>query len=486
MTKAEAAQELLRRDNAIADLNCYAMERGFWPARHHQLLTGTLMRAIRGKTLSPRVMVFEGPGTAKSTYTSKLAPPWAMAQPTPHGMPWDILACSHTAELAEDFSRVVRGYVRDEPELLEFGLSDELTNVRHWATSKGDHYRCAGVGQGISGRRGDLGLIDDPVPNREEADSETSRRKVWNWYCDDFRQRLKPTATIVIVMTRWHEDDLAGRILPPEWNGEGGMIQARDGEWWEVVSIPSLCYDEATDPLGRKVGESVWPEWMPLPWLHQVRASMSPRSWSAMHQQQPAPEDGDFFRREWMGRYTAIPTGCRFFLATDGAVTDEDGDWTVHVVVGVDAMNRLYVVDLWRARTSNMAEIADAGLDLVAKWKVATWLGESGMFERVFSGIRSTRMRERNTFCPTETYTRTKRKDEEAQPIRGRWSQGMVMLPEQAPWLAALEHEMLRFPAGRHDDQVDALALIGLHLDKVVAPPVIRHDMAVAQEDRPW
>lgn len=470
MTQAEAASELLRRRRARADLNTYSMERGFWPARHHQILTRMLTRVIRGE--SKRGMVFKGPGTAKSTYTSKLAPPWACAQPTPHGMPWDIIACSHTAELAEDFSRVVRGYVRDDPTLLGFGLDAELTGVRHWATTKGDHYRCAGVGQGISGRRGDLGIIDDPVPNRESADSPKDRAKTWNWYCDDFRQRLKPEASILLVMTRWHEDDLAGRILPPTWNGESGRFQARDGEWWDVIALQSLSDGTPGDPLERAgLDESVWPEWMPVPWLLQARASMSPRSWSAMHQQKPAPEDGDFFRREWLQRYTAVPPGCRYFVASDWA-TPDGGDMTVHVLIGVDATNRLYVVDVWYGNGTT-AEGIDAALDMVVKHRAAAWLNEKGVLWRMIEGQAQARMKERNIFVPLETYARTANKPTMARAIQGRWSQGMVLLPEQAAWLARLERSLLRFPAGSGDDDIDALALIGMHLEHVVAPPVI-------------
>jgi predicted phage terminase large subunit-like protein len=480
-TKAEAAAELLRRDSAVASLDCYAMERGFWPGAHHRVLTSMLQRVVWSKT--KRGMVFMGPGTAKSTYTSKLTPPWAFAQPTPHGMPWDILACSHTATLAQDFSRVCRGYVRDDAPLLGFGLSEELTGVEHWATTKGDHYRCAGVQQAIAGKRGDLGIIDDPVPGREQADSETERRKTWNWYRDDFRQRLKPEASILIVMTRWHEDDLAGRILPEGWNGENGMVQARDGEWWDVVAMPSLSDGRANDPLGRtETDQSVWPEWMPVPWLRQARDSMSPRSWSAMHQQRPAPEEGDFFQRAWFGRYQSIPIGCRYFVASDWATPDGD-DSTCHVVIAVDPGGRLYVADVWRGRGTT-AEGIDAALDLARKYSAACWLNEKGVLWRMIAGQAQARMRERNVFVPTEEYARTADKPTMARAIQGRWSQGMVMLPEQAPWLADLEAELLRFPAGRHDDQVDALALIGMHLEHVVAPPKQSFQTYQAQPER--
>jgi predicted phage terminase large subunit-like protein len=467
MTPDEAIQTVLARRRARRSLAAYAMERGFWPARHHMLLIDALERLARGET--NRLMVFQGPGTAKSTYTSKLFPAWLMGQKSPHGMPWDVLACSHTATLAEDFSREVRGAVRDRPHLLGYGLSEELASVGHWATTKGDHYRCAGVQQAIAGKRGDLGLIDDPVPGREQADSETERRKTWAWYRDDFRQRLKPTAAIALVMTRWHEDDLAGRILPKDWNGESGRIQARDGEWWEVIAIKSLS-DGGPDPLGRtEPDQSVWPEWMPNEWLIQARASMSARSWSAMHQQQPSPEGGDFFRRDWLGRYRAIPAGCRYFLGSDWA-TPGGEDASVHALVAVDASNRLYLADLWTGHGTT-AEGIDAALDMIARTKAACWINEKGPLWRMIDGQAQARMRERNVFCPVETYARTHDKTVVARAIQGRFSQGMVMLPEEAPWLAGLENQLLRFPAGGHDDMVDALAMIGLHLEHVVAPP---------------
>ena len=468
VTQPEAAAYALARRRAKASLACYAMERGLWPAKHHLILLMMLERAFRGECR--RGMVFMGPGTAKSMYTSRIAPPWGLAQQSPHGMPWDILACSHTMGLSEDFSKSIRSSVRDEPNLLGYGLSDDFTAVEHWATTKGDHYRIGSVGNAIAGKRADIGIIDDPVPSREQADSITYREKTWKWYQDDFRKRVKPTGSIIIVMTRWHDDDLAGRILPPTWNGESGTFLGRDGrEEWEVVSMPSLCHTPATDPLGRALGESVWPEWMPREWLETERATSSPRSWSAMHQQQPAPEDGDFFRREWFGRYTAIPTGCRYFLSSDFA-TPNGNDATCHAMLAVDASNRLYVADLWHQFGAETAIAIDAALDMIAKYKPACWLNEKGVIWRMLEAQVRMRMRERNVFCPDEQYARSKSKEETAQTIRDRWSQGMVMLPEQAPWLADLERELLRFPAG-HDDRVDALALFGLHLDKVIAPP---------------
>lgn len=454
------------------------MERGYWPARHHLYLIERLEAVARGECR--RLMVFMPPGSAKSTYTSQLFPAWLMAQPSPHGMPWDILATSNTSNLAEEFSLRVRRHARESARLLGYNLNDESQALTRWEIEGRGVYRCAGAGSAIAGQRADIALIDDPVKGSEQADSETQRTKIRTWYVDDLRQRVKPEGAIVIVQTRWHEDDLSGSILPADWDGESGQIKGRDGEVWEVVCLPQFATRE-DDPLGRKPGEPLWPEWMPHAACKQMRATMSPRSWSALHQQRPSPDTGGYFDRKWFGRYSAVPVGSRAFLASDWA-TPEGTDWTVHVVVAVDAMSRLYVVDVWRGQGTT-AESIDAALDIAQRHKAACWLNEKGVLWRTITGQAAARMRERNIFVPCEEYARTADKATMARAIQGRWSQGMVMLPEQAPWLADLEHEMLRFPAGRHDDQVDALALIGLHLEHVVAPPVVSMSMQALQPE---
>ena len=425
------------------------------------------------------------PGSAKSTYASQLFPAWLAAQPPLSGRTsWDILATSNTSNLAEEFSLKVRRHARESQPLLGYQLSEESQAVGRWEIQGKAVYRCAGAGSAIAGQRADVALIDDPIRGSEEADSASQRARIWRWYTDDLRQRVKPEGAVIIVQTRWHEDDLSGRILPSDWDGESGRIRGRDGEWWEVVCLPQLASRD-DDPLGRDPGEPLWPEWMSAASCDQMRATMSPRSWSALHQQRPAPDTGGFFQRDWLGRYTAYPRGGRAFLASDWA-TPQGTDWTVHVVVVVDAMNRLYVADVARTRGLTSDSI-DAALDLCSRHKVTAWLNEKGVLWRTISGQAQARMRERNVFAANEEYARTQDKATMARAIQGRWSQGMVMLPEQAPWLADLEAELLRFPAGRHDDQVDALALIGLHLDKVVAPPRQAFGMIKASgDDRLW
>ena len=484
LSSAAAADLLLDRRRCRASLVHYALAAGYWPARHHVLLCDRLADVAAGR--SKRLMVFAPPGSAKSTYSSILFPSWLLSQPSWHGMPWDVIAASHTASLAQEFSRKVRSKVRDYGHLLGVRLSDESQAVERWQTARGDIVRAVGSEGAVTGQRADLILIDDPIKGREQADSDTQRNKIWAWYLDDLRTRLKPDGAIVLVQTRWHEDDVAGRILPAEWDGESGPIVSRDGETWDVVCLPAIA--TPGDVLGRKPGEALWPEWQPLERLEQERRTLSPRSWSALFMQRPAPDVGGFFKREWLNYFDPnpdkVPPG-RTFLSSDWA-TPEGKDATAHVVVLVDANNRLHVLDVWRGHGTT-AESIDAALDMAAKYRCTAWLNEKGVLWRMIDGQASARMRERNVFLPVETYARTADKAMVARAIQGRWSQGMVLLPEKASWLAAFESELLRFPAGAHDDMVDAVAMVGLHLDKVVAPPKMTFGMIQAGgDDRLW
>ena len=163
----------------------------------------------RGKC--DRLMIFMPPGHAKSTYASILFPAWFFTQ----RKNLDVIGASHGAELAEDFSGRIMGVIRDHGAELDYGLVNE--NVKLWRTTNGGVYRAAGAGGSITGRRADLFIIDDPIKGREDADSQVIRDKVWAWYRAEVITRLKPKARIAIISTRWHEDDLCGRLLK-RWN----------------------------------------------------------------------------------------------------------------------------------------------------------------------------------------------------------------------------------------------------------------------------
>ena len=270
-------------------------------ALHHVLMMQAIQRCIT--TPRGRLMIFAPPGSAKSTYASVLAPAWAMGR-KPNTQ---IILGSYATSIAAKQSRKVRAICRDprytalwteKPTLLE-----DQRAVDDWQLTNGSSMMAAGLLAGITGNRADGVIIDDPVANREQADSAAIREKIYNEYIDTAMTRAKPSMWTLIIQTRWHEEDLAGSILPQDYEGESGMIKCRDGQTWEVLSIAAEA-ERADDPLGRKPGEFLWPEWFPREhwstWRDNPRAA---RTWSALYQQRPAPFTGVHFNRDMFKMY---------------------------------------------------------------------------------------------------------------------------------------------------------------------------------------
>lgn len=403
-----------------------------------------------------RLAIFMPPGSAKSTYSSILYPAWHLAQQPDAAM----IAASHTQELAEKWGRRVRNIIAEHAPVLNVNLSPDVQAAGRWETSAGGEYFAAGVGGAITGRRADIIVIDDPVRSREDADSETTRDKTWDWYRADLCTRLKPGGRIVLVQTRWHESDLAGRLLEE---------MARGGEQWQVISLPAEA--EEDDPLGRKVGEWLWDtEYGYGEFLRREKATQPARNWSALFQQRPAPEDGDYFKLEWLKPYEKAPAKetLRVYGASDFAVTADGGDYTVHIVVGLDAEGRMYLLDLWRKQVA-ADEWIESYCDLILRWKPLGWAHETGQIKAGVGPFMTRRQRERQAYCAATTFpTRGGDKAVRARSIQGRMSLDGLYVPVRAPWFADFRSELLSFPAGKHDDQVDALGLVGQLLDRML------------------
>lgn len=453
-----AARVLLQRRAIRANFAEWCQFAGYKPAAHHRLLISKLEALARGE--NRRLAVFMPPGSAKSTYCSVLFPPWFLAQ-RPDAA---VLAASHTTELAEKWGRHVRNSIAEYSKVLDITLSDDSQAAGRWELREGGTYYAAGVGVGIAGFRADLAVIDDPIRSRQDADSETVRDKTWDWYKSDLLPRMKPNSRMVLIQTRWHEDDLAGRIIAEMRSG---------GDKWEILCLPAEA--EADDALGRAVGEWLWDDdtYGYGVFLRHEKATQLPRNWSALYQQQPAPETGDYFKAEWLKPYERTPARetLTVYGASDYAVTADGGDYTVHIVLGVDPENRLYVLDLWRVQASS-DEWIEAFCDLVLQWKPLGWAEEQGQIRAGVGPFLTRRQSERRAYVARETFPTRGDKAVRAQAIRGRMALEGLYVPIRASWYPAFRSELLSFPAGRHDDQVDALGLVGQLLDRMIAGPV--------------
>lgn len=399
-----------------------------------------------------KLAVFMPPGSAKSTYASILFPPWLMQrQPSAN-----LLAASHTTELAEKWGRRVRNLVNEH--YLELGISPAADSqaAGRWATTGGAEYYAAGVGTGIAGFRAKYGLIDDPIRSRQDADSELIRDRIWDWYINDFRTRLVPGAAEILIQTRWHEDDLAGRAL--------------NHSKWHVISLPAIA--ESDDQLGREIGEPLWDDdsYGYGEQLLVLRENTPSRTWSALYQQRPAPEEGDYFKSEWLKPYEKAPDKktLRVYGGSDYAVTSDGGDYTVHAVVGLDPEGRMYLLDLWRAQAASDVWI-EAFCDLVKDWKPMGWAEEQGQIRSGVGPFLDRRQRERQAYVFRDQFPTRGDKAVRAQSIRGRMALEGLYVPINASWYPELRSELLSFPAGKHDDQVDALGLVGQLLDKMTS-----------------
>ncbi len=410
-------------------------------AGHHRLICERLEAVERGET--DRLMIFMPPRHGKSELASRKFPAWYLGR-NPHKQ---IIAASYNSDLAMDFGRDVRNLV-GSPEFSDIFTGVELREDSRAAnrmnTSHGGAYVAAGVGTAVTGRGAHVLLIDDPFKDREEADSERRRQIVDDWFRSTAYTRLMPGGAIVLIQTRWHEDDLAGRLLERERRKE-------DGGEWSVLDLPAID----------KAGKALWPEWYDVPALLRIKNSIGPREWSALYQQQPQPDDGTFFKREYFGTWDQRPKHLRIYGTSDYAVTDGGGDYTVHRIWGIDENDHIYRLDGWRGQTA-ADEWIERKIDLIAMHKPLAWFGEAGVIEKAVKPMLLRRMRERSVHCRMEWIPSIHDKPTRARGFQARASMGMVSF-EQGADLG----EFLSFPAGKHDDEVDAASLMGLALDQV-------------------
>jgi predicted phage terminase large subunit-like protein len=389
------------------------------------------------------------PGSAKSTYASVLFPSWVMPSEN-----WNVLAASHTTELAEKWGRRVRNLISEHALTLNANLAQDSQAAGRWALESGAEYYAAGVGTGIAGFRAKLGLIDDPIRSRQDADSELIRDRIWDWYINDFCTRLVPGARKVLIQTRWHEDDLAGRAL--------------NHENWHVIELAAEAVEN--DPLGRKPGEFLWADddYKYGEQLAELKKITPARTWSALYQQRPAPEDGDYFKAEWFKPCDKLPARetMRVYGGSDYAVTADGGDWTVHIAIGIDPEGDPYLLDLWRKQAASDIWI-EAFCDMVLKWKPIEWAEETGQIKASLGPFIDKRQRERKAHVKRTQFPTRGDKAVRAQSIRGLMAVRGLRVPVHAPWFADFRAELLSFPAGKHDDQVDAIGLIGQLLDTI-------------------
>jgi predicted phage terminase large subunit-like protein len=324
-----------------------------------------------------------------------------------------------------------------------------------------------GRGGSITGRGGDFVILDDPIKDSLEANSPTLREQLWQWFTQVLMTRLMTaSASIVIVQTRWHEDDLIGRLTDPT----NPHYSPEEAAKWKIINLPALAEDE--DPLGRKPGELLWPERFDMEFMEAQRR-LDPRGFSALYQGRPTAEDGDLFRRENIKYFNRkdVPDDMRIYAASDHAVGVDKtrNDATCLLIVGVDRNDDIYLLDCWwEKRTTD--KVVDAMLELMRKWKPLIWWAEKGHISKAIGPFLRKRMGEEKVYCRIEEVTPVANKVQRAQSILGRMAMNKVLFPRQSVWTQKATDELLKFPNGRNDDFVDTLAWVGMGLARLTTP----------------
>nr|WP_231609663.1 phage terminase large subunit [Pseudoalteromonas sp. SWYJZ19] len=408
------------------------------------------------------------PRHGKSEIGSKTFPSWYLGRNPTH----EVIICSYAGDLAEDFSRKCRDLLDSDKFKAAFKtrLSADSKSVKKWATTDGGSFTAAGVGGPITGRGAHLGIIDDPVKNREEAESDKTRQNVKDWYSSAFYTRLAPGGGVLIIQTRWHDDDLAGWLLnifdeAKQEAAEKGEAVPDDVDKWDLVEYPAIA---TQDEKYRKKGEALHEARYPLPSLRRIKRAMIPRDWEALYQQKPVSDDGDFFTRDMFRYYKPgeMPplNEMRLYAAADLAIsTKQTADYSVFSVVGIDRKQNIWLVDLVRGRWNSLG-IIDRMFEIQTKYNPELFGIETGQIELTLEPFIQKAEQERGISLRYEKLrTRGADKGTRARPLQGRMEQGKFYFPtvDSTPWMSSLQNEMLKFPLGANDDQVDALAWIG-------------------------
>lgn len=421
------------------------------PAKHHELLNNALMRVEAGEIR--RLMVFMPPGSAKSTYGTVTFPTWYMGRKRGRR----VITTGYGTELALKFSRKCRQITRSNQyrELFDTELTPDNKAVHDWSLTNSSALMAAGILAGITGNRADGIVIDDPIKGREEADSPVIREKIWEEYRTSVRTRLKPNGFITIIQTRWHEDDLSGRILPADWDGQSGWVRARDGEMWYVICLQAECTRD-DDPLGRKPGEWLWTEWFTPEHWAQEKITQGSRNWSALFQQVPKPSEGGIFKRAWFRRYRERPVKFDLLvLSIDSANKERElNDPSVASLWGVlaiESRHDYYLLHVWRARVEYPL-LKHTVKNLFARDKP-----DSVLIEDKSSGQSLIQELRDETTIPVVAIEPEGDKVMRAHAVSSVVEAGHVYLPEEAEWLIDWESEIFGFPLSTKKDQVDSM-----------------------------
>lgn len=445
--------------------------------RHHRVIADVLQDLEARRKL--KVIINCGPRHGKTEIASKRFIAWHAAKHPDQS----LIFGTYNETYAGDNGRAVRDILLSPESRLafpEFYLKDNSQAAQRLETHQGGLITFVGRGGSITGRGGHGIIIDDPIKDRQEADSKLIRDQLWTWFTQVVSTRkMTVDSFILLIQTRWHEDDLVGRLTDPT----NAYYDPDEAAEWTVIDLPALALDN--DPLGRQPGEALWPERFPVSFL-KAQQRQDPRGFQALYQGRPSSDQGAFFLADHIKTYRPdeLPKNLRFYAASDHAVsTRQDRDKTAIIPVGVDEDDNIYVLpDVeWGHFASDKA--IERMLQIMSRRKPLLWWAERGVITKSIGPFLRKRMNEERVYCSIVEVTPSTDKVSRAQSIQGRMAMGKVYFPSTAPWWPEARDQILKFPHGAHDDFVDALAYVGLGLAEQVSASGLKN---LTNRNKPW
>ena len=377
------------------------------------------------------------PRHGKTELISHWTPAWFLANfPELH-----VGLATYNSDFALSLGRRVRDTIDATPEL-GIEVRGDMRGAGLFGLTAGGYMMSTGIGGPMTGHGFHLLIVDDPIKNRRDASSPTTRQQMWEWWTSTARSRLEPDGSIVVLMTRWHEDDIIGRMMNDEF-----------GEGYESIVLPAIAEDE-NDALGRQVGEALWPARYNEVALENVRNTIGPYDWAGLYQQRPAPRKGGYFESEWFDVVDAVPPGGRTVRGWDLAATAGGGDYTAACKMTlVDGV--YYIVDIWRDRLS--AADVERRMKALASQDTPRVLQDIPQDPGQAGKMQARYLVKQLAGYNVKFSTESGSKEHRAGPVSAQAEIGNIKLL-RGKWNRHWREEAASFPFGTFDDQVDAVS----------------------------
>ena len=432
----------------------------YQPADFHYAIARALERLERGGEYRNLILAMP-PRHGKTQLATKMFVPWVIGR----NPKWHVAVGSYSDEMAEDFGAAIRACMQSEnyaavfpnAKLAKGGAAKNRIEIDAGPNQQNGMIVAVGRGGALTGRGANLAIVDDPFKDFEEARSQAIRDQAWNWFTKVVLTRRMGKKLLLLIMTRWHEDDIIGRLTDPSNPYYRPSVSAS----FKIINLPALATDD--DPLKRKPGTPLWPSHFDREFLLEQR-EIDPLGFQAMYQQSPVIEDGDLFKREHVRYYDAehLPRNLRIYAASDHALGGKlKHDKTCMIIAGVDEYGRIYLLDCyWRRARADV--VVEQMLDMARLRQPILWGAPTDHIAKAIGPFLYKRMQETETFFQIREFAPIGDKVQGAQAIAGRFAMGYVHFPKGAWWTEPAIDELMRFgPQSNRDDFVDALALLG-------------------------